>query len=179
MTNQTSQNPDQLDRFFRALSRLGITRPTRGRWFAGVASGVARRLGVDPLAVRVGFVVFGLVFGAGVAVYLTLWLLLPAEDGTIRIRRALKDGDGPSIALLVVTAISVFGGNAPWWPGDFGGFRFVALIGLVAAGVWYLTSRRSTPPSDVPASAAPEHPFRVQPSTPVPDDAYRADRDAH
>jgi phage shock protein PspC (stress-responsive transcriptional regulator) len=173
MTNQNSQNPDQLDRFFRALHRPGITRPTRGRWFAGVAAGVARRLGVDPLAVRVGFIVFGLVFGAGVAVYLTLWLLLPAEDGTIRIRRALKDGDGPSIALLVVTAISVLGGNGPWWPGHFGGFA--AFVGLVAVGVWYFTSRKATPASGTPAPAASQDPFRVEPTTPVPDDVVRGD----
>jgi phage shock protein PspC (stress-responsive transcriptional regulator) len=174
MTNQISQSPDHLDRFFGALRRVGITRPTRGRWFAGVAAGVARRLGVDPLVVRVGFIVVGLVFGAGVAAYLTLWLLLPAEDGTLRVQRALKDGDGPSIALLVVAAISLIGGNAPWWPGDFGGFRFTALVGLVAVGAWYLTSRRAAPPAD-----AAESPFRVEPTRPVPDDAVRGDGPAH
>jgi phage shock protein PspC (stress-responsive transcriptional regulator) len=187
MNNQNSQNRDHLDRFFGAVRRVGITRPRRGRVIAGVASGVARRLGVDPLVVRVGFVLFGLIFGAGLALYLTLWLLLPAEDGTLRIQRALKDGDGSSMALLVVTAISVFGGNAPWWPGDFGGFRFIAMVGLVAAGVWYLTSRRPTatdvpgrdgqgPGAAGPSPVAPESPFRVEPTTPVPDDAAPDDR---
>jgi hypothetical protein len=119
-------------------------------------------------------VLFGLVFGAGVAVYLTLWLLLPAEDGTLRVQRALKDGDVPSLALLVVTALSLLGGNAPWWPGDFGGFRFTALIGLVAVGAWYLTSRRSTSRPN-----ASEDPFRVAPTTPVPDDAVQPGRPGH
>lgn len=173
MTNQTSHNPEQLDRFYGALRRVGITRPTRGRWFAGVASGLARSLGVDPLVVRVGFIVFGLLFGAGVAIYLTLWLLLPAEDGTLRVQRALKDGDGPSVALLVVAAVALIGGHAPWWAAGVALFRFTALVGLVAVGAWYLTSRRTRRPDEAAS------PFRVEPTTPVPDDAVRGDGTPH
>ncbi len=55
-----------------------LTRPARGdgRVIAGVAAAVADGTGLPVLAVRVLFVVAGLV-GAGEIVYLVLWVLLP------------------------------------------------------------------------------------------------------
>ena len=92
-----------LDGFYAALRRPGIVRSRDGRWFAGVATGVARWLGVDPLVVRAGFILFSIFFGMGLALYLVLWLLMPDERGEIHIERALKHGEGSSIFLLVVT----------------------------------------------------------------------------
>src|SRR5215472_11981181 len=50
-----------------------LYRPFQDRMLAGVAAGIARYLGVDVTVVRI---VFG---GAGVAVYLAGWLLIPEE----------------------------------------------------------------------------------------------------
>ena len=83
-----------LDGFYTALRRPGIVRGRDGRWFAGVATGIARWLGVDPLVVRAGFILFSIFFGMGVALYLVLWLLMPDEQGEIRVERALKHGEG-------------------------------------------------------------------------------------
>ena len=127
-----------LDGFYTALRRPGIVRGRDGRWFAGVATGVARWLGVDPLVVRAGFILFSIFFGMGVALYLVLWLLMPDEQGEIRVERALKHGEGSSIFLLVVTAISVLGGG-PWWGGDTQGFRFFGFVLLVVGAWWFLT----------------------------------------
>lgn len=58
------------------------TRPHRrrsDRKVAGVAAAIGRRYAIDPILVRVAFVVAALSGGAGVLVYLLCWLLLPAE----------------------------------------------------------------------------------------------------
>jgi phage shock protein PspC (stress-responsive transcriptional regulator) len=46
---------------------------------AGVGSGIARYLGVDPLIVRIALVVLVFVGGIGIPLYLACWLLMPAE----------------------------------------------------------------------------------------------------
>ncbi len=113
-------------------------RQSNGRWFAGVAAGVARWLGVDPLVVRAGFILFSIFFGMGLALYLVLWLLMPDERGEIHVERALKHGEGSSIFLLVVTVMAVLGGG-PWWGGDTRGFRFFGFALLVVGAWWFLT----------------------------------------
>ncbi len=127
-----------LDGFYTALRRPGIVRQSNGRWFAGVAAGVARWLGVDPLVVRAGFILFSIFFGMGLALYLVLWLLMPDERGEIHVERALKHGEGSSIFLLVVTVMAVLGGG-PWWGGDTRGFRFFGFALLVFGAWWFLT----------------------------------------
>ncbi|MGW5241850.1 PspC domain-containing protein [Monashia sp. NPDC004114] len=142
MTKSNGTPPQQghgLDGFYEALRRPGIVRSSDGKWFAGVSTGLARWLGVDPLIVRAGFILFSIFFGMGVALYLTLWLLMPDERGEIHIERALKHGEGSSIFLLIVTAISVLGGG-PWWGGDTQGLRFGGFI-LVAVLAWYFLTR--------------------------------------
>ena len=46
---------------------------------AGVATGIARYLGVDVTIVRVVFAVLAVVGGAGIPIYLAGWLLIPEE----------------------------------------------------------------------------------------------------
>ena len=47
---------------------------------AGVALGLARRLGVDPVIVRIAFVVLSFAGAVGVLLYGALWVLLPSPD---------------------------------------------------------------------------------------------------
>lgn len=151
-----------LDSFFALLRRPGIVRVSEGKWFAGVATGLARWLGVDPLVVRAGFILFGIFFGMGVALYLVLWLLLPSEDGSLSIEKALRHGDGGSIFLLVVTVLALFGGSGSAWRDEWAGLR---ILGLVAVGfaVWWVLTRHEpgqrpgapmtwAPPTGTPAS---------------------------
>jgi signal transduction histidine kinase/phage shock protein PspC (stress-responsive transcriptional regulator) len=48
---------------------------------AGVCAGVARRLGVDPVLVRVATVLATFAVGAGPALYVLAWAVLPTEGG--------------------------------------------------------------------------------------------------
>ncbi|WP_336659073.1 PspC domain-containing protein [Leucobacter sp. USHLN153] len=89
--------------FFDWLRGLRITRGGE-RWFAGVASGVAARLGVDPIIVRGAFVVLALLGGPGILLYLLGWLLLPGADGRIHVEEIWR---GRASAGLVTGAIIV------------------------------------------------------------------------
>src|SRR4051795_6963333 len=65
----------------RDLGRL--RRSTTDRRVAGVAGGLARHLDVDPLVLRIAFVLLVFFGGAGLILYGACWLLVP-EDGDER-----------------------------------------------------------------------------------------------
>lgn len=88
------------DRFFGAVRRSGLTR-SRDRWVAGVAGGLARRLGVDPLAVRVALVVLSAFGGLGLGLYGLAWALLPDAAGRIEAQAAQRGDVSGSLALAV------------------------------------------------------------------------------
>jgi len=46
----------------------------------GVCAGLAHYLGIDPLVVRIFFVILTVADGVGFMIYLILWLLMPRED---------------------------------------------------------------------------------------------------
>jgi phage shock protein PspC (stress-responsive transcriptional regulator) len=149
MSEQSTPDPHTgMDRFFAALRGIGIRRRTDDKWIAGVCSGLADRLGVDPVIVRVALVVLALLGGAGITIYLVAWALLPNDRGEIAAQRALRDGDGGSIVLLIFAAFAVFGGSAfggPWWSGHSGwGFPWgLAFLGLL---IWWLVKRSDSRP---------------------------------
>ncbi len=57
-----------------------LRRPTGDRMIGGVASGIARYLGVDTNLVRIAFVVLAFVGGAALPLYLAGWLLIPEDN---------------------------------------------------------------------------------------------------
>jgi phage shock protein PspC (stress-responsive transcriptional regulator) len=54
-------------------------RSTNDRKIAGVAGGLGRAFGVDPVLIRVGFVIATIFGGFGLLLYVLGWLLLPAD----------------------------------------------------------------------------------------------------
>jgi phage shock protein PspC (stress-responsive transcriptional regulator) len=52
------------------------------RKIAGVCGGLGEWLDIDPVFVRVAFILLALVGGLGVAVYILLWLFLPRASAT-------------------------------------------------------------------------------------------------
>ncbi len=56
-----------------------LRRSRSDRYVAGVLGGLARRLDVDPLILRIATVVLAM-FGVGIMLYALGWLLIPAED---------------------------------------------------------------------------------------------------
>ncbi|MHB8186213.1 MAG: PspC domain-containing protein [Dermatophilaceae bacterium] len=149
MSEQSTSRPHTgMDKFFGALRGPGIRRRTHDKWVAGVCSGIADRLGVDPVIVRAALVLLALLGGAGITIYLVAWALLPNDRDEIVAQRALRDGDGGSIVLLVFAAMALFGGSlfrGPWWSNHSGwGFPW----GLVLTGlfIWWLVQRSDNSP---------------------------------
>ncbi len=64
-------------------ARAGLYRPATGRLLAGVLAGLARRVGVSPLILRIAFVVSILLPGPQLLLYLVLWVAMPQEQQTI------------------------------------------------------------------------------------------------
>lgn len=104
------------------------------RAIAGVASGLARYLGIEVAWVRIGFVVAALFGGMGVLAYLIGWLAIP-EEGENESIAVDKAGDFQSagswigIGLIVLAAMIVLGNT-----GLIAGELIFAAV-LVAIGV--------------------------------------------
>src|SRR6266516_175319 len=95
------------------------SRRSTDRWFAGVASGVADGLDVEPWVVRLGFVVGTVIGGVGVLVYAFLWWLLPRRDlpDSAAQRMSTRFPGAPTwlgVGLLVV-GVMLFAGQLGWW----------------------------------------------------------------
>jgi signal transduction histidine kinase/phage shock protein PspC (stress-responsive transcriptional regulator) len=112
-------------------------RDTQEPFIGGVASGLARHLAVPVVWVRAAFVLTALLGGLGVALYLGLWLVLPADShfdtaapglesatrGGRRPGRRRRLGDvGPAVALAalafggILLVEAVLGRGTVLWP---------------------------------------------------------------
>lgn len=60
-----------------------LRRSREDRMIAGVMGGLGAHYGIDPVKLRIVFVLVSLFSAAfpGICVYLVLWLLIPLEDG--------------------------------------------------------------------------------------------------
>jgi phage shock protein PspC (stress-responsive transcriptional regulator) len=86
-TEQSDRRPEP--RFSFDPERPALRRPFQDRMLAGVASGLARYFGVDPMIVRIAFVVLTVVGGAGIPLYLAGLLLIPEEGSDQSIAGAI------------------------------------------------------------------------------------------
>ncbi|MEO6020113.1 MAG: PspC domain-containing protein [Knoellia sp.] len=130
----------------------GLRRDHSRQWFAGVCSGIARRVDVDPILIRAAFIALTLFGGLGIVLYLVAWLLLPDDDGRIMAREALSnDGSGSATGAIVLTVIAVlvlagvvFGDN-----GFLLGWGILPLA-LVAWLFWRHQQRKDGEPTPLP-----------------------------
>ncbi|GMQ85228.1 MAG: ATP-binding protein [Acidimicrobiia bacterium] len=113
-----------------------LARRTDDRVIAGVASGVAYRLGIAPVYARAAFVVLAFAGGIGVVLYGIGWALLP-DDRTTQLPPATEPVGGRQLAglalaftgvLLFLDAIGLWFGDVVVWP--------VALVSFGVAAVW-------------------------------------------
>jgi phage shock protein PspC (stress-responsive transcriptional regulator) len=124
---------------------------------AGVAGGVAERLGIDPLVVRVLVVVLALFGGAGLLFYALGWLLIPDEstDQSL-VEQAFgprRDGRSSSLLLAVglgLLAVATVGGILS---DNFSGVLLMAL--LLLGGAFLLRRNEDRPPLPPAGGSAP------------------------
>jgi phage shock protein PspC (stress-responsive transcriptional regulator)/signal transduction histidine kinase len=130
----------------------------------GVCAGLGRRLDLDPIILRVGFVVAATAGGAGVLAYAVAWAAIPAQDaGTPRgpelPSRAGSGRVAAGVGLLVLSALllarelGLWIGDAAVWPS--------ALAVTGAALIWRQSQRggaRVTTEAPVAPGTAPTTP---------------------
>jgi signal transduction histidine kinase len=85
----------------RASATPSLRRPLDRALLGGVCAGLADRMGVEVLVVRVMAVMAATVGGLGVAAYALAWALIPASPGSARSRRPGAWRQAPLIALTV------------------------------------------------------------------------------
>ncbi|HEY6423913.1 MAG TPA: PspC domain-containing protein [Pseudonocardiaceae bacterium] len=130
------------------------TRPRRradDRKVGGVAAAIGRRYGIDPVLVRVAFVVVTLISGVGVLLYLLGWLLLPAEGDEVSAAESLLGRGRSSMSPVLTLVLGVLLIPAS---GAVLGRGVSGLFGLVLAGAAMVLLHRSRSAlGEVPVSA--------------------------
>jgi signal transduction histidine kinase/phage shock protein PspC (stress-responsive transcriptional regulator) len=146
-----------------ARPRRVLRRDPDRRVIAGVCAGIAGYFGVDPLLVRIGFVIAAAAGGFGIVLYVACLILIPAEagSGTVRPRRggraAVEVGFGAGLLLLslllTLRALGIWFSDAVVWP-----------LVLVAAGgalLWRQSAAAVADSSEV-AEASEQEPAAVK-----------------
>ncbi|HEX2072517.1 MAG TPA: PspC domain-containing protein [Geodermatophilus sp.] len=117
--------------------RPPLARPRSGRLLAGVAAGTAAHLRLDPLVVRVAFVVLA-VTGIGVVAYALLWLFMPvaAVDAPAPAPTAMEPSrrQAVGLALLGLGALILVTRLATWGSADL--VLPLLLVGVGLAVIW-------------------------------------------
>lgn len=115
-------------------------RPRRSgtdRKIAGVAGGVGRAFGVDPVLIRVAFVILTIFGGFGFTLYVLGWLLLPADGDEVSPAEALlgrgRSATAPVLAVglaivALISIMSMFSWGLPFWP-----LVIVGVVGVLIA----------------------------------------------
>src|SRR5579862_1069722 len=70
------------------------------RMLGGVAAGIADYFDIDPVPVRIAFVVLAVLGGSGVLLYLLGWLLIPADDSGRAVAQGLLEPRSPRRSLF-------------------------------------------------------------------------------
>ena len=167
----------QPQNFFDWIRSQGVYRG-RERWVGGVASGIAQRLGVDPLIVRGILIVLTIFAGVGVLLYGIAWALLPEPDGRIHVQEAAAGRWSAGMTGALVTTIIGFPslGTGIWGWDRYGFGAFVWTVFWVGGAIYliyYLTQRNKfrngvPPMSSSPLAGGPASPdYPATPSTPT------------
>ncbi|MBT2594497.1 PspC domain-containing protein [Arthrobacter sp. ISL-72] len=135
----------QPQNFFDWIRGHGIQRG-RDRWIGGVASGIAHRLGIDPLIVRGIFIVLAIFAGIGVLLYGIAWAFLPEPDGRIHVQEAgagrWSTGMTGALITTVIGFPSLGSGFWGWERNGFGGFFWTVFwIAGAIYFIYYLSQR--------------------------------------
>lgn len=149
-------------------SALDALRRTTGdqKMVGGVAGGLAKALNVDPVIVRIGFVVLTFLGFAGPILYAGLWVFVPVEGAdrspVAEVLGVASDEGLRTIGLLAVGVIAVLAvlGDSAWGvgPSFWGVLWFAAWAALLVAGpYWYFVLRpRNKANAEPPSSPTPQ-----------------------
>jgi phage shock protein PspC (stress-responsive transcriptional regulator) len=133
------------------LRNFWATRPVRpriGGKVGGVSAAIGLRYGIDPILVRVAFVLAALYGGAGLVLYLLGWLLFPKEDDPAP--GSTEPTRQPTSTTLAVVLVLLL------IPGVFWLTSSPAIVGLaLGLGALYLVHRNYGDRGTTPAVPTP------------------------
>ncbi|GAA4843871.1 PspC domain-containing protein [Saccharopolyspora rosea] len=128
----STTKPSSVEDTLRDFWQTRPVRPRSGRRFAGVCVAIGLRYGIDPVLVRVAFVLAALYGGAGIALYLLCWLVFP-QEGDPAIEPGTREPTSAVLALVLVLALI---------PAMSWSVQFPGVIGLVLGlGALFLLHR--------------------------------------
>lgn len=116
-----------------------LTRNTSKAILGGVASGFGGYLDVDPVLIRLVFIILCLAGGSGVIVYIVAWLVMPRDD-----QEAAADGMSPpadQFAAEVKEAGERVVDNIRRSTGDAGRGRVIGGLILMVLGLLFLMNQ--------------------------------------
>jgi phage shock protein PspC (stress-responsive transcriptional regulator) len=108
-----------------------LTRDPGRAVLGGVAAGFGRYLDVDPVLVRLAFVILFFANGLGLLLYLASWALMPKEGATAAVGLASVEGAFAGARDAAEEAARAIGRSTE----DAGGARLVIGYGLIALGI--------------------------------------------
>ncbi|MBW7959351.1 MAG: PspC domain-containing protein [Anaerolineae bacterium] len=130
------------------MQQTRLMRSETDKMIAGVCGGLAAYLGVDPVLVRLAFVILLLASGVGLGLYVILWIVMPTAsrvEPEIRINPDM--GDDPSAYKTRFSSAGTFGVflilfGIFFLLGQIGGVPgYIWPLFLIAAGLYYLFKR--------------------------------------
>ncbi len=121
-----AEKKQQQQQYTSAGSEQAYTGGAHGRFYrdennkvvAGVCAGIANYFGIDPLVVRILFVIFSFAGGFGFITYLVLWVAVPSTASKVigsAKKRLFRDSDNKLIAGVCSGLSNYFGVNV-WIP---------------------------------------------------------------
>jgi len=108
-----------------------LTRSTSDKYVWGVAGGLGRQFGVDPMLFRVAFMVSVVFGGIGIAAYLAAGAFLPRDDG----EPAWISDKPRAMTILIVVGLCVAGVSALKPPSFLLGPGLIVVAGFTLLGV--------------------------------------------
>lgn len=118
----------------RADAPPGSEPTQRSRVIGGVAAGLGERLGVDPVLIRIAFVVLSLAGGSGVLLYGVLWAFTPIAAARTERRRPATLQQATALGLITLGVLFLLRELGLWF-GDALVFP-VTLAAVGSAIVW-------------------------------------------
>lgn len=185
MSHTTSPAPTPRATFGERFRDLGSLRRSRDhRAVAGVAEGLSRHFDIDPIIVRVLFAALTFFGGAGLILYLALWLTVPVESSphsiiSGRLNRDPRAWTTIGLALGGILAAMALLGSLSWAVPH--PFPFLLVVLVLVLGLLAFTRRGDRPPpmpsmtdpayvavASPPPTGATVPPFIAPPPPPPP-----------
>jgi len=123
-----------------STGRGPLRRSRSDRVIGGVAGGLGQYFGIDPVIVRIGFILLTIFGGSGVLLYLLAWVIIAKEgresSSAMRALQGSPDGSrGLLFIVLAVGAVLILTSPLVWFPGFGLGDGLALPLLLIAAGV--------------------------------------------